>query len=75
MPVQGYEVASEVAYDLMQDHLDTILALLDRPMSRDEVVCRLGSETVLQRMVAHGLVKMEEGHLRAASDMYRQLRQ
>ena len=41
------EVKSEVAYDLMHEHLDTILALLDRPLSRDEVLARVGSPTTL----------------------------
>ena len=70
-----FDVTSEVAYDLMHDHLDTILALLESPLPRAEVIGRVGSATVLERMVDHGLLTREGDALRAAADVYHQLRQ
>lgn len=69
------EVKSEVAYDLVQDHFETILALLDRPMPRGELVSRLGEESTLQRLLRHGLLVADGELYRAASNVYQQVRQ
>jgi hypothetical protein len=69
------EVKSEMAYDLMYTHLDTILALLDRPLPREEVVARVGSTKVLDRLLRHGLVANDGQGLRAVASVYHQLRQ
>lgn len=70
-----HEVTSEVAYDLMHDHLDTILALLEGPLPRQEVAQRLGSDKVLDRMVRYGLVEANGNELHAVSTVYHKLRQ
>jgi hypothetical protein len=70
-----FDVKSEVAYDLMHDHLDTILALLESPLPRAEVIGRVGSEAVLDRMLRYGLLTSEGDALRAVADVYHQLRQ
>jgi hypothetical protein len=70
-----HQVTSEIAYDLMQDHLDTILALLDRPLPRNEVVERLGSPIVLDRLLRHGLVRAEGDTLSAVASVYKKTRQ
>lgn len=69
-----HEVASEVAYDLMQDHLDTILRLIEGPLERGEVVRRVGSEKTVERMVRYGLVANEGAQLRASSSVFQQMR-
>ncbi len=70
-----HEVTSEVAYDLMHDHLDTILALLEGPLPRDEVARRVGSDKVLDRMVRYGLITANNNQLHAVSTVYHKLRQ
>ncbi len=69
------KVTSEIAYDLLQDHLDTVLAVLHQPLSREEVVDRLGSENELQRMLRHGLFQADGGSVRAVAGVVHQLRQ
>jgi hypothetical protein len=69
------EVSSEMAYDLVQDHLDTLLALLDGPLPRAEVVSQLGTSVALDRLLAHGLIAAEGEQLRAVASVYHQLRQ
>ena len=49
-------VESELAYDLLQDHTELVLALLERPMPKGEVIEMLGNETPLKRLLKHGLV-------------------
>lgn len=71
----GHEVTSEIAYDLLQDHMETVLALLNRPMERDELVERLGNEKTLTRMIRQGLVEAEGETFHAVSSIYHQLRQ
>lgn len=68
-------VRSEVAADLVVDHLDVVLALLDKPMAKTELLSRLGSESTLARMERHGLVVRDNEQYRAVSDVYQQLRQ
>jgi hypothetical protein len=75
MSALTFDVKSEVAYDLMHDHLDTILALLESPLPRAEVIGRVGSEAVLERMLRTGLLTNEGEALRAVADVYHQLRQ
>lgn len=74
-PLAGHEVTSEVAYDILQDHMETILALLDRPLTRHELVGRLGSEAVLDRMIRQGLVARDGDTFHAVASVYHQLRQ
>jgi hypothetical protein len=69
------EVENEVAYDLMVTHLDTILALLDRPLPRQEVLARVGSPKVLDRLLRHGLIANAGGDVTAVASVYHQLRQ
>lgn len=71
----GHSVTHEVAYDLLQEHLDTMLALLDRPLPRTELLQRVGSEAVLQRLQKYGLVTDDAGTCRAAASSLHQLRQ
>lgn len=75
--VAGHEVTSEIAYDLLQDHMETLLSLLDRPMDRGELVERLGSEKTLARMMRQGLVEtdMLGETCHAVSSIYHQMRQ
>ncbi len=74
-PPKGHEVTSEVAYDLLQDHLETILALLDRPLTRDELLDRIGSEAVLARLLRQGLITEEGNSFHAVASIYSQMRQ
>jgi hypothetical protein len=75
MSALTFDVQSEVAYDLMHDHLDTILTLLESPLPRTEVIGRVGSEAVLDRMVRFGLLTERGEALGAVADVYHQLRQ
>jgi len=75
MSAPALEVTSEVAYDLLQDHMETILALLDQPLSRGEVLSRVGSPAVLDRMLRQGLVQPDGNSIRAVAGVYHQLRQ
>ena len=70
-----HEVTSEISYDLMQEHLDTIITLLDAPMSIADITRRLGSEATLQRLQRHGLVHIEAGQVHAVARKYNQHRQ
>ena len=69
------EIDGEVAHDLVHDHLDTILALLDRPLARDEVLARVGSKQALDRLVRYGLIAEQGTDLRAKASVYHELRQ
>lgn len=68
-------VESELAYDLLQDHTELVLALLERPMPTGEVIEMLGSETPLKRLLKHGLVSQEGNTIYAVAEAYTQLRQ
>lgn len=75
MNAQPLVVRTEIAADLVVDHLDVILALQNSPLTKSDVVTRLGSEATFNRLVRHGLL-VEENHLcRAVSDVYQQARQ
>jgi len=69
-----HQITSEIAYDLMQDHMDTILTLLDKPLEREAVLERVGTK-VVDRLLKHGLIVEQAGSLHAVSDIYHQLRQ
>jgi hypothetical protein len=75
MSVVAHQVTSEIAYDLMQDHLDTLLALLDKPMARTDVLARVGSQVALDRLVRHGLVRADGEQMHAVASVYRKMRQ
>ena len=68
-------VESELAYDLLQDHTELVLALLERPMPKGEVIEMLGSEIPLKRLLKHGLVSQEGHTIYAVAEAYTQLRQ
>lgn len=68
-------VESELAYDLLQDHTELVLALLERPMPKGEVIEMLGSETPLKRLLKHGLVSQEGNTIYAVAEAYTQARQ
>lgn len=65
----------EVFYDLLREHLETILALIDGPRARAEVSRRVGGDKALDRLVRHGLLTVEGEHVRAAHAVYEQARQ
>jgi hypothetical protein len=71
----GRQFTSEVAYDLLVDHVDTILALRERPLSHQETVARLGSEAVLARMLRQGLIAKEGEQYHAVATTYQHMRQ
>lgn len=75
MTSPAHEVTSELAHDLLHDHFDLILALLDAPLQRAEVLARLGSSAVLDRMLRCGLVVAQGESLTAVARVYRKLRQ
>ncbi len=75
MTLATHQVTSEIAYDLMHEHLDTILALLQGPLPEAQVVEQLGSRRTLERLVRHGLVTGDGGELRAVASVYHQMRQ
>jgi hypothetical protein len=75
MSIATHQVTSEVAYDLMHDHLDTILALLEGPLPRHEVQERVGSAVTVDRMLRYGLLEACGADLRAVATVYQQLRQ
>jgi hypothetical protein len=75
MSVATHQVTSEVAYDLMHDHLDTILALLEGPLPKSEVQHRVGSAATVERMLRYGLLEASGVELRAVATVYQQLRQ
>lgn len=75
MSTGHYEVTSEVAYDLMQDHMDVMLELLNGPKPQAEIARRLGSDATLQRMLRHGLIGADGTTAWAVAEVYHQLRQ
>lgn len=69
-------VDSEIVYDLIQDHLDVLLKLLEGPKSRNAAIELLGSESTLNRFIKHGLlVACDNGDIQATSEGIRQSRQ
>ena len=69
-------IDSEVVYDLIQDHLDVLLTLLEGPKSREAAVELLGGEATLRRFISHGLLKCNDnGDVLATSEGIRQSRQ
>lgn len=68
-------IESEFAYDLLQDHTELVLALLERPMPRREVIELLGNETSLKRLLKHGLISLEGETIYAVAEAYTQARQ
>jgi hypothetical protein len=72
--VSTLEIKNELAYDLLQDHFETVLELLDAPMPCAELVRRVGS-TATERLVRHGLLAIEGDSVRAVSNVYQQVRQ
>lgn len=70
------QVTSEIAHDLLLDHMGTVLALLDAPMDHQQLVQRLGSEKTLERMLRHGLISRNStGTYSGVARMYALLRQ
>ncbi|MBI5510480.1 MAG: hypothetical protein HY903_17115 [Deltaproteobacteria bacterium] len=70
-----HQVNSEIAYDLMHEHLDTILTLLERSVPKDEIVRQVGSAATVDRMLRCGLVAKDGDALKAVANVYHQLRQ
>lgn len=68
-------VHSEVAYDLLHDHLDIMLSLLEQPISKKVLAERVGSHTIVERMLKYGLVREDAGSVHAVADVFHQLRQ
>ncbi|MEL6340103.1 MAG: hypothetical protein AAFV36_00310 [Myxococcota bacterium] len=68
-------VNNEIAYDLLQDHLELILTMIERPMSRDELIRRVGSPRVASRLVDYGLVRATNQGMQASSSTFQQVRQ
>lgn len=55
-----HRVTSEIANDLVQAHLETLLVLQRRPMSRSELADRVGSDAEVARLLRHGVL-VEKG--------------
>jgi hypothetical protein len=68
-------VESEVAYDLIQEHTETLLRLLDSPLPEPDLVAQVGGPCVLERLVRHGLVRRDDGVIRPTADVLHQWRQ
>ncbi len=68
-------VESEMAYDLLQDHTELVLELLEKPMTREDVVEKLGKEKTLERLLKHGLVTADGNTIHAVAEAYLQARQ
>lgn len=68
-------VENEIAYDLLQDHLELILRLIESPLSRDEVVHYAGSEKSVERLERYGLIRATSRGMEAVSSTYQQMRQ
>ena len=69
-------VDSEIVYDLIQDHLDVLLTLLEGPKPRQATVELLGGEATLNRFIKHGLLSTcEDGRIQATTEGIRQSRQ
>ena len=69
-------VDSEIVYDLIQDHLDVLLSLLEGPKSREATIELLGSENTLNRFIRHGLLSCsDDGEIQATTEGIRQSRQ
>jgi hypothetical protein len=65
---------TEIAYDLLREHMDTILTLIDRPTSRGALETSIGKKAV-ERLVKHGLLAERDGTVHAATDVYAHTRQ
>ena len=68
-------VENEVAYDLLQDHLELILRLIDTPSPRDDVIRFVGSEKIVERLARYGLIRATALGMEAVSSTYQQMRQ
>ncbi|MEC9464731.1 MAG: hypothetical protein VX834_03040 [Myxococcota bacterium] len=68
-------VETEMAYDLLQDHTELVLELLEKPMTREDVVDKLGKEKTLERLLKHGLVTADGNTIHAVAEAYLQARQ
>ena len=75
MMTSQHEISSEMAYDLLQDHMDTVLSLLNQPLSKEEVIAQVGSEATVDRLLRHGLITIEGNTVHAVAGLYHQLRQ
>ncbi|MEM6532364.1 MAG: hypothetical protein AAF654_07060 [Myxococcota bacterium] len=71
----AHAVENEVAYDLLQDHLELILTLIDSPLPRSEVERRAGSTKTVDRLLRYGLIRAQEGCMEAVASTYSQVRQ
>ena len=68
-------VESEIAYDLIQDHLDVLLKVLEAPLSRESATELFGDEVTLARFVKHGLLKYDDnGQITGTTEGIRQSR-
>lgn len=68
------EIASEPAYDLMQEHMGLVLQLLAGAQPVREVEREIGA-VALRRLLRNGLVAVSNGQVQAVGNVYRQLRQ
>jgi len=76
MAAERLNIESEFAYDLLQDNMELILALLETPMSKQELLGRLGSIDMLGRLVRNGLIQEgKDGKIFAVAETYQQVRQ
>ncbi|MBI3179711.1 MAG: hypothetical protein HYZ27_08615 [Deltaproteobacteria bacterium] len=74
MSALAHEVREEIAYDLVRDHFDALLLLIERPLTVAEATAKLGTPQALARMVRHGLVSVEGDAVRASARVYEELR-
>lgn len=70
-----HSINSEIAYDLLQDNIGVVLALIDRPMARHDVISLAGDEKVVTRLEKYGLIRAEDDRMVAVSSTYQQVRQ
>lgn len=68
-------IDTEVGYDLLHEHFDVMLALLDTPLPRAQVNRMLGCPQALERLQRHGLVRCENDRVHAVAPAFHQLRQ
>ncbi len=74
MSAVAHTIREEIAYDLVRDHFDALLFLIERPLPKAEAEARLGGPHILVRMARHGLLHVEDNLVHASAKVYQELR-
>jgi hypothetical protein len=74
MTLRTFELSSETAYDLFQDHWDLMLDIINAPLPISTVQQRLHNNTSLQDLLEHGLLSIQENTVYPTAHIYQQSR-